>query len=115
MDKYFSEGDLTIEEIKRGLRKGVCNNDLYAVTCGSALQNIGVQMVIDAAVEYLPGPLDVNDGILVVSDVDDIEKTEEIKVDISSPLAALAFKVATDPFVGRLTYVRVYAGVLKSG
>jgi elongation factor G len=115
MDKYFSEGDLTIEEIKRGLRKGVCNNDLYAVTCGSALQNIGVQMVIDAAVEYLPGPLDVNDGILVVSDVDDLEKTEEIKVDIASPLAALAFKVATDPFVGRLTYVRVYAGVLKSG
>lgn len=54
MDKYFTDGDLSVAEIKQGLRKGVCRNDLYAVTCGSALQNIGVQMVIDAAVEYLP-------------------------------------------------------------
>ncbi len=115
MDKYFSDGDLSIEDIKKGLRIGVCNNELYAVACGSALQNIGVQMVIDAAVAYLPTPLDVNDGILTVSDIDDPEKTEEIKVDTSSPLAALAFKVATDPFVGRLTFVRVYAGILKSG
>ena len=115
MEKYFSEGDLTIEEIKKGLRKGVCNNDLYAVTCGSALQNIGVQMVIDAAVAYLPSPLDVNNGILEVHDVDDAEKIEEIEVDDASPLAALAFKVATDPFVGKLTFTRVYAGVLKSG
>jgi elongation factor G len=115
MDKYFSEGELTVAEIKKGLRIGVCKNELYAVTCGSALQNIGVQMVIDAAVEYLPGPLDVNNGILTVTDVDDEEKTEEIKVSTSSPLAALAFKIATDPFVGRLTFVRVYAGILKSG
>lgn len=115
MEKYFAEGELTIAEIKKGLRLGVCRNDLYAVTCGSALQNIGVQMVIDAAVEYLPGPLDVNAGILTVTDVDDEEKTEEIKVDTKSPLAALAFKIATDPFVGRLTFVRVYAGIMKSG
>ncbi len=115
MEKYFAEGDLSVTDIKKGLRKGVCNNELYAVTCGSALQNIGVQMVIDAAVEYLPGPLDVNEGILTVTDIDDSEKTEEIKVDVASPLASLAFKVATDPFVGRLTFVRVYAGTLKSG
>ena len=115
MEKYFADGDLSVDEIKQWLRKGVCNNELYAVTCGSALQNIGVQMVIDAAVEYLPSPLDVNDGILTVSDIDDTEKTEEIKVEASSPLASLAFKVATDPFVGRLTFVRVYAGTLKSG
>ena len=114
MEKYFADGDLSVEEIKMGLRKGVCNNDLYAVTCGSALQNIGVQMVIDAAVAYLPSPIEVNDGILTVTDIDDSEKTEEIKVDASSPLASLAFKVATDPFVGRLTFVRVYAGTLKS-
>ena len=115
MEKYFADGDLSVDEIKAGLRKGVCNNELYAVTCGSALQNIGVQMVIDAAVAYLPSPLDVNDGILTVSDIDDTEKTEQIKVEASSPLASLAFKVATDPFVGRLTFVRVYAGTLKSG
>lgn len=115
MEKYFAEGELSIAEIKKGLRMGVCKNELYAVTCGSALQNIGVQMVIDAAVEYLPGPLDVNAGILTVTDVDDEEKTEEIKVDTKSPLAALAFKIATDPFVGRLTFVRVYAGIMKSG
>ena len=116
MDKYFSEGDLTVAEIKKGLRKGVCNNELYAVTCGSALQNIGVQMVIDAAVEYLPGPLDVVEGsTITVTDIDDAEKTEEIKIANDSPLAALAFKIATDPFVGRLTFVRVYAGTLKSG
>ena len=115
MEKYFSEGDLSVEEIKAGLRKGVCANELYAVTCGSALQNIGVQMVIDAAVAYLPGPLDVNAGMLTVSDIDDAEKTEDIQVSSSSPLAALAFKIATDPFVGKLAFVRVYAGTLKSG
>jgi len=115
MDTYFADGDLSVADIKKGLRIGVCSNNLYAVTCGSALQNIGVQMVIDAAVEYLPGPLDVNDGIMTVTDIDDNEKTEDIKVDASSPLAVLAFKVATDPFVGRLTFVRVYAGTLKSG
>ncbi len=115
MDKYFEAGDLSVEEIKKGLRIGVCKNDLYPVVCGSALQNIGVQMVIDAAVAFLPSPVDVNNGCIVVSDVDDIEKTEEIKVDANSPLAALAFKVATDPFVGRLTFTRVYTGTLKSG
>ena len=115
MEKYFADGELSVADIKKGLRKGVCANELYAVTCGSALQNIGVQMVIDAAVEYLPGPLDVNNGILTVTDIDDEEKKEEIKVSEDSPLAALAFKIATDPFIGRLTFVRVYAGVLKSG
>ncbi len=115
MEKYFADGDLSVEDIKKWLRKGVCSNELYAVTCWSALQNIGVQMVIDAAVEYLPSPIDVNDGLVTVTDVDNPEKTEEIKVDNSSPLASLAFKVATDPFVGKLTFVRVYTGTLKSG
>lgn len=66
-------------------------------------------MVIDAAVAYLPSPLDVNDGMITVTDIDDAEKTEDIKVDEASPLAALAFKIATDPFVGRLAFTRVYA------
>jgi len=115
MDKYFSEGELSVEDIKKWLRKWVCNNELYAVTCGSALQNIGVQMVIDAAVEYLPGPLDVQDWVITVKDPDDLEKTEDIKVSESSPLWAIAFKIATDPFIGKLCYVRVYTWVLKSG
>ena len=94
---------------------GVISNALYPVVCGSALQNIGVQMVIDAAVEFLPSPVDVAGGNITVTDVDDSEKTEDIKVDDSSPLGAIAFKVATDPFVGRLTFTRVYTGTLKSG
>ncbi len=115
MDKYFEAGELSVAEIKQGLRKGVCNNDLYAVVCGSALQNIGVQMVIDAAVEFLPSPLDVNEGKMDVKDVDTKEVLKTIDVSADSSLAAIAFKVATDPFVGRLTFTRVYAGTLKSG
>ncbi len=115
MEKYFGEGDLSVEEIKKWLRIGVCGNQLYPVVCGSALQNIGVQMVIDAAVDFLPSPLDVNGGMITVTDVDDPEKTEQIPVANDSPLGALAFKVATDPFVGKLTFTRVYTGTLKSG
>jgi len=112
MDIYFAEGDLSVTDIKKGLRMWVCNNNLYAVACGSALQNIGVQMVIDAAVDYLPGPLDVNEGMITVTDIDDSEKTEDIAVDVASPLWALAFKVATDPFVGRLTCQKERVGRL---
>ncbi len=115
MNKYFEAWELTVEEIKKWLRKWVCSNNLYAVTCGSALQNIWVQMVIDAAVEYLPGPLDVNNWILTVTDIDDEEVKEEIKVSEDSPLAALAFKIMTDPFVWKLAFTRVYAWVLRSG
>jgi elongation factor G len=71
--------------------------------------------MIDAAVEYLPSPIDRDNGNITVMAEDDYEKTEEIKVDANSPLAAIAFKVMTDPFVGRLTFTRVYAGTLKSG
>jgi len=115
MDKYFEEGELTVPEIKRGLRKAVSNNELYAVVCGSALQNIGVQMVIDAAVEYLPSPVDVNNAEIDCKDLDTKENFKKIPVSNDSSLAAIAFKIATDPFVGRLTFTRVYAGTLKSG
>jgi elongation factor G len=99
MEKYFEDGELSVEEIKKGLRMGVCRNDLYAVTCGSALQNIGVQMVIDAAVEFLPSPLDVNEGNIAVKDVNTKEELKSFKIGDDTPLAAIAFKVATDPYV----------------
>ena len=114
MEKYFDSWELSVEEIKKWLRKWVCSNELYAVTCGSALQNIWVQMVIDAAVEFLPWPLDVNEWKLGVKNVDTGEIIKEINVSNDSPLAAIAFKIATDPFVGTLCFTRVYAGSLKS-
>ena len=115
MEKFFETGDLTVAEIKSGLRKAICKNELYAITCGSALQNIWVQLVIDAAVEYLPSPLDVNDWVLAVKDVDSGEVKKEFKIGNDTSLAALAFKIATDPFVGKLCFTRVYSGTLKSG
>ncbi|MFA5917318.1 MAG: elongation factor G [Candidatus Gracilibacteria bacterium] len=115
MEKYFETGKLSIDELKSGLRKGVCKNELYAVLCGSALQNVGVQLMIDAACDYLPSPMDVNNGVLTVMDPDDKEIKEDIKVDVNSPLAAIAFKIMTDPFVGKLCFVRVYSGTLRSG
>jgi elongation factor G len=114
MEKYFEENDLSVADIKKGLRKAVSNNELYAVVCGSALQNIGVQMVIDAAVEFLPSPVDVNNAEIDCKDIDTKENFKKIPVTNDSSLAAIAFKIATDPFVGRLTFTRVYAGTLKS-
>jgi elongation factor G len=99
MEIYFDKGELSVDEIKKGLRMAVSTNALYAVTCGSALQNIGVQMVIDAAVEYLPSPVDVNNAEIDCKDIDTKENFKKIPVADDSSLAAIAFKVATDPFV----------------
>lgn len=115
MEKYFEEWDLSVEELKTGLRKATVANDLYPVVCGSALQNIWVQMVIDAAVDFLPSPIDINEWKIDCKDIDSGENFKQIDVSDNSPLAAIAFKIATDPFVGRLTFTRVYAGTLKSG
>jgi elongation factor G len=115
MDTYFENGELSIDEIKKGLRIAVSTNTLYAVTCGSALQNIGVQMVIDAATEYLPSPMDVNNAEIDCKDVDTKENFKKLPVSNDSSLAAIAFKVATDPFVGKLIFTRVYTGTIKSG
>jgi len=115
MEKYLETNELSIEEIKKGLRKWVVSNNLYLVTCGTALQNKGVQLVIDAACDYLPSPIDVNEGNIDAMNPDDKTDIEKIPMADSSPLGALAFKIATDPFVGRITYVRVYSWVLKSG
>jgi len=115
MDKYLTDGELNTEEIKQGLRMGVVKNEVYPLLCGSALMNKGVQHLLDAVVDYLPSPLDINEGTITGSDEDDYEHKITFKQDPKEPLSALAFKIATDPFVGRITFVRVYSGTLKSG
>jgi elongation factor G len=112
-EKYLSSEDITIEELKFGIRKGVIANQLFPVLAGTALQNIGVQMALDAVIDYLPSPLEVED--IIALDPGSEEKKITIKADDSAPFAALAFKIATDPFVGKLCFVRVYQGVLNSG
>ncbi|MGM0915367.1 MAG: elongation factor G [Pseudomonadota bacterium] len=113
MDKYLEGGELTKEEIKAGLRRRTLDNEIVLVTCGSAFKNKGVQAVLDAVVEYLPSPTEVK---AIEGELDDKDGTVETReADDSAPFAALAFKIATDPFVGTLTFIRVYSGVLNSG
>ncbi|WP_346300322.1 elongation factor G, partial [Halomonas sp. BM-2019] len=111
MNKYLEEGELTEEEIKLGLRERTLNGEIVPVLCGSAFKNKGVQAVLDAVIEYLPSPTEVKD----IRGLD--EKGEEMRCGSSDeePFAALAFKIATDPFVGTLTFFRVYSGVVNSG
>ncbi|MBI4992919.1 MAG: GTP-binding protein, partial [Candidatus Magasanikbacteria bacterium] len=113
MNKYLEKNDLSADEVRQAIRKLVLTDEMYPVFAGSALQNIGVQRVLDGVVYFLPSPLDVPD--VIAHDPDDEEKTITIKVDDDKPFAALAFKVATDPFVGRLTFFRVYSGKLTAG
>ena len=101
----------SIEDIKRGLRVAVCAGDFFPVLCGSAYKNKGVQMVLDAVVDYLPSPLDVP----AIKGTDEDGNEVERKSDDSEPFSALAFKIATDPFVGKLAYFRVYSGTAKAG
>ena len=115
MNKYLGGEELTIDEIKAGIRKGVLSGNVFPLFCGSALANVGVQKVLDGVVDYLPSPLDINEGTISGTDPDDDAKKVTFKQLDSDPLSALAFKIMTDPFVGRLTFVRVYSGVLKSG
>ncbi len=115
MEKYFAGEDLTEAEIKTALRKGtiqgVNGEFLVPMLCGSAFKNKGVQLMLDAVLDYLPSPLDVPPIQGLLSD----GTTAERKADDSAPMSALAFKVMSDKFVGRLTFVRVYSGVLKKG
>ena len=113
MNKYLNGEELTVDEIRGGIRTQVLANEMYPVFCGSALANIGVQLVLDAVVYYLPSPLDVPPAI--GTDPDNEEKKFEVTADDSAPFTALAFKIATDPYVGKLTFFRVYSGILKSG
>ncbi|WP_445158565.1 elongation factor G [Halomonas sp. E14] len=113
MDKYLEEGELSNEEIKAGLRRRTLDNEIVLVTCGSAFKNKGVQAVLDAIVEYMPSPVEVK---AIEGELDDKDGTIATReADDNAPFAALAFKIATDPFVGTLTFIRVYSGVLNSG
>lgn len=113
MEKYLSGEEISVEELKKAIRKGVVNNEMYPVLCGTALQNIGVQLALDAVVDYLPSPLEV--PALEASDVKDETKKILVEADDSKPFVGLAYKIATDPFVGKLCFVRVYQGVLTAG
>jgi elongation factor G len=110
-EKYLEQGELTPEEIKKGLRIRTLRNEVVPVLCGSAFKNKGVQALLDAVIEYLPSPVDVPPitGILEAGIPD-----QRIAAD-NAPYASLAFKIATDPFVGTLTFFRVYSGILNSG
>ena len=113
MEKYFNGEELTIEEIKKGIRHLTVNSLMYPILCGSAFKNKGVQPMLDAVVDYLPSPLDVPS--VEGGDPRDEEKRLTRKPDVNEPFAALAFKVMTHPFFGRLTYIRVYSGKVESG
>ncbi|MES9944114.1 MAG: elongation factor G [Candidatus Thiodiazotropha sp.] len=113
MEKYLEDGDLSEEEILTGLRERTLRLEIVPVTCGSAFKNKGVQAVLDKIIEVMPSPVDVPSITGILDDADGTEETRPS--DDDAPFAALAFKVATDPFVGTLTFFRVYSGVLKSG
>jgi elongation factor G len=113
MEKYLEEGDLSEEELKGALRQLTLAGEIVLVSCGSAFKNKGVQAVLDAVVEYLPSPLDVKAIEGVLDDKDGTIGTRPASDD--APFAALAFKIATDPFVGTLTFMRVYSGVVRQG
>jgi len=113
MEKYLEGVELSVDEIKRGLRIRTLANEITPILCGSAFKNKGVQAMLDAVIEFMPSPVDVPAirGLLEGGD----ESEAERPASDAAPFAALAFKIATDPFVGNLTFFRVYSGVLKSG
>jgi elongation factor G len=111
MNKYLESGDLSTEEMKRGLRLRTINNEIVPMLCGSAFKNKGVQAMLDAVIDYLPSPVDIPPVKGSKENGDpDVRKPED-----EEPFAALAFKIMTDPFVGQLSFIRVYSGVLASG
>lgn len=113
MNKYLETGELTVEEIKEAIRVRTIRNEIVPVLCGSAFKNKGVQAMLDAVIEYMPAP---NDVPAIKGTLDDANQTEsERHPNDTDPFSALAFKVATDPFVGSLVYFRVYSGIINSG
>ena len=113
MEKYLNEEEMSSEEIKESLKKGCLENAFIPTLCGSAFKNKGVQRVLDAVIDFLPSPVDIDS--IEGSSVDNPETKVIIKNSTEGPFTALAFKIATDPFVGKLTYIRVYSGTLKKG
>ncbi|WP_027964791.1 elongation factor G [Halalkalibacillus halophilus] len=112
MEKYLEGEEFTVSELKAAIRKGTCDVEFYPVMVGSAFKNKGVQLLLDAVIDYLPSPLDVP---AIEGHKPGTEEQVTRKSDDNEPFSALAFKVATDPFVGKLTFFRVYSGTLKSG
>ena len=112
MMKYLEGEEITNEELKAAIRRATINVEFFPVLCGSAFKNKGVQMMLDAVIDYLPSPLDIP-AIKGINPDTDEEETRPASDD--EPFAALAFKIMTDPFVGRLTFIRVYSGILQSG
>jgi elongation factor G len=111
MNKYLESGELSVEEVKKGLRIRTINNEIVPMLCGSAFKNKGVQAMLDAVVEYLPSPVDIPP----VKGQKENGEPDVRKAEDGEPFAGLAFKIATDPYVGQLTFIRVYSGVLSSG
>lgn len=111
MMKYLEGEELSESEIKAGLRKGTISNSLVLVTCGSSYKNKGVQELLNAVVDFLPSPLDIPH----IKGVDLDGNETERKTDDNEPFSALAFKIATDPYVGKLCFMRIYSGTLDAG
>ena len=111
MMKYLEGEEISVDELKKGLRKAVCDNKIVPVTCGTAFKNKGVQLLLDSIVELMPSPVDVK---AIEGELEDGTKVERHSSD-DEPFSALAFKVMTDPYVGRLTFLRIYSGKLTSG
>ncbi|HVX22541.1 MAG TPA: elongation factor G [Acidimicrobiales bacterium] len=112
MEKYLADEEITADDLRRALRTGTLASEIVPVLCGSAFKNKGVQPMLDAVVDYLPSPLDLPP---TAGTKPGKEEIEERKADDSEPFSALAFKIMTDPFVGKLTYLRVYSGTLRKG
>ena len=113
LDKYLEGEEISIDELKAAIRKGCIDNTFVPTLCGSAFKNKGVQRLLDAIIDFLPSPIDV--GEVIGYDPNDNEVELKREPNLESPFSALAFKIMTDPFVGRLTYMRVYSGKLDKG
>ncbi|WP_441338243.1 elongation factor G [Nitrosomonas sp.] len=111
MNKYLESGDLVVDDIKRGLRQRTINNEIIPMLCGTAFKNKGVQAMLDAVLDYLPSPLDVS----AIKGENEKGEEDEREPSENAPFSALAFKIATDPYVGQLIFFRVYSGIIKSG
>ncbi|MEH6937636.1 elongation factor G [Bacillus sp. JJ664] len=112
MMKYLEGEEITLPELKAAIRKATCSVQFYPVVCGSAFKNKGVQLMLDAVIDYLPSPLDVP---AIMGTIPDSDEEKVVPSSDDEPFAALAFKIMTDPYVGKLTFFRVYAGTLESG
>lgn len=111
MNKYLENGDLEVSDIKKGLRMRTINNEIVPMMCGTAFKNKGVQAMLDAVIDYMPSPIDI---LAIEGETENGEADKRVAND-SEPFSALAFKIATDPYVGQLIFFRVYSGVVKSG